>query len=82
MGDNVWTFQFGQEHIQHVTETRSGVAYAVRNMQPAFVRLDRGGALAVLDFLDRMVVALIDDRFLLNNGILNRLRQPPADAAA
>ncbi|MNL79840.1 hypothetical protein D3C87_2065350 [compost metagenome] len=54
----------------------------MRDMQPAFGCLDRSRALAVLHFFNRMIVAFVNDDFLGDYRIFNRIGQSPADAAA
>ena len=70
------------EGVEDVAQAGGRVADAVREVQPALRRLDRGGAQAVLDFLDRVVLAVVDDLLRPDDGVLDAVRQGPADAAA
>jgi len=53
----------------------------MREMQPTFLRLDRGRAEAVLAFLDRVIETRSMDLFLADDRVLNVITQPPADAS-
>ena len=54
----------------------------MRQVQPALWRLDGCGAEAVLHLLDGMVLAVVDDNFVVDYSLLNARRQSPTNAAA
>ncbi len=68
--------------VQHITQAAGAAAHAVRQVQPALRRLEGMRSLPVLDFLDGMVVAQVDDLFGSDDGMFHGIDQGPADAAA
>ena len=75
-------FQFGEEEVEDVAQTGGRVADPVGEVQPAVLGFDRGRALAVLEFVDRVVGPPVDDGFLAGAGLFHRGAECPADAAA
>ncbi|MNO05445.1 hypothetical protein D3C81_2268320 [compost metagenome] len=73
MRDLVRLLQIGQEGIQHIAQSGSGVADAVGDVQPAARRFDGRRTLAVLHFFDRMVIALVHDGLAGNYSIFDRV---------
>ena len=53
--------QVAQEQVEHVAHAGGGVAHAMRQVQPALLRLDRRRAEAVLAFLDRVIKTRVND---------------------
>ncbi|MNC45929.1 hypothetical protein D3C75_949210 [compost metagenome] len=71
-----------QEGIDHITQSRRGIAHPVGDVQPALGGFDGGRALAVFDFLNGMVIAAVDNGFGGDNGGIHAFRQTPSDAAS
>ena len=70
VGDDPRTLQVGEEEIQHIAQAGRRVAHAVGKMQPALRRPDGRGAEAVLDLLNGVVLAVVDDDLAIDDGLL------------
>ena len=74
--------QFGHEHVQHITQTGSGIAYTVSQVQPALFGFNGRGALAVFYFFDGVVHLAVDNHFGFHFGFGHVIHQTPTDTAA
>ena len=63
--------EVGEEGVDHVAQARGGVAHAVRQVQPAALRLERRRAEPVLAFLDRVIKPRVNDPLALDRGVLD-----------
>ena len=64
--------EVAEEGVEDVAQAGRRVADAVRELQPAFGSFDRGGTQAVLDFHDRVVLAVVDDLLLADGRVQGR----------
>lgn len=69
----------GHERIERVAESRGRIANAVCELQPAVGRFDGRGAQAVFDFEDRVVLAVVDDFFLFEDGVFDGIGRAEVD---
>src|ERR1019366_6210620 len=79
--DDPGAIELSHEHVEHIAQAGGSVAHSVGKMQPTFVGLDGRGAHTVLYFLNGVVLPIVDDDFVVNDGLLNALGQAPSDAA-
>lgn len=77
-----WFLQVGQEDIEDVSQAGSAVAHTMGNVKPTGGSFDGCRPLAVLQFIDGMVSAGMDDGFVVNRGGIHGIRQPPSNATA
>src|ERR1039457_6203403 len=75
-------FEVAEQAVEDITQARRRVADPVSQMQPALVRFDGGGAEAVLDLIDGVVLTVVDDRLILDHCMLDIRGPSPADASA
>src|SRR5690606_42000159 len=52
--------QLSHEHVQHITQTCSGIADTVGEVQPAVFSFDRCRALSIFNFFDGVVFLTVD----------------------
>src|ERR1035441_936864 len=82
-GDHfVRSLQVAKETIENVTQAGRGVAHTMGEVQPTLLRLQRRGANTVLDLVNSVVLATVEDHLFRDYGMLHVGRQPPSDAAA
>ena len=60
-----------EEKVEHVAESCGSVSDSVGQVQPTLGRLDRCGALPVLELRDRVINAAVDDRLGPGHWILH-----------
>src|ERR1017187_1041324 len=82
-GDHfVRSLQVAKETIENVTQAGRGVAHTMGEVQPTLLRLQRRGANTVLDLVNSVVLATVEDHLFRDYGMLHVGPQPPSDAAA
>ena len=69
-------------HIEHIAQSRSTSAHAMRQVQPTLRGLDRMRSLTVLDLLYSMVMTMVDYLLICNHYLFHAVHKRPANAAA
>ena len=79
VSDHLWASEFAEHEVEHVAQSGRRIAHPMGEVQPAFLGLDGRGAEAVLYLFDSVIFPVIDDGFLLNEGVLHAGGETPSD---
>ena len=79
MSNHLGLIQAAQKHVEYVSQSGGSITHSMGKVQPSFRGLDGRRALAVLHFLDRVILPIVNDDFFLDDGLLDSVCQSPSN---